>query len=128
VALELALLSPLPPVRADALLVEQVLLNLVRTAVEAVQGLAPARRKVTIASAPNADGSVTLSVADQGEGVPAEVRERLFQPFVSNKPGGLGLGLSICRSVIESHGGTIRCDRPPSGGARFAFTLPAAPA
>jgi signal transduction histidine kinase len=128
VRLELALAAQLPPVRADALLVEQVLLNLVRNAVEAVQGLAPERRRVTLASGANADGSVTLSVTDLGGGVAPEIQERLFHPFVSDKPGGLGLGLSICRSVIESHGGTISCDRPPAGGARFAFTLPAAPA
>ena len=125
VALELELAPQLPPVRADALLVEQVLLNLVRNAIEAVQGLVPARRRVTIASCAGNDGKVTLSVRDLGVGVAAEFRDRLFHPFVSNKPGGLGLGLSICRSVIESHGGDIRCESAADGTC-FAFTLPAA--
>jgi len=123
VTLELALAPRLPAVRADALLIEQVLLNLVRNAIEAVQGLAPGRRRVTITSVANADGTVALSVADAGDGVAEPLRERLFQPFVSDKPGGLGLGLSICRSVIESHGGAIACEGSASG-TRFAFTLP----
>ena len=128
VTLELALAACLPPVHADALLIEQVLLNLVRNAVDAVQGLAPDRRRVTIATIANADGSVALSVSDLGEGISPEIRERLFDPFVTDKPGGLGLGLSICRSVIESHGGTIGCDNTAAGGARFMFTLPVASA
>jgi len=127
VTLELALAPKLPSVRADTLLIEQVLLNLVRNAIEAVRNLAPARRRVTIASSASADGTITLSVSDLGEGIAEELRERLFHPFVSNKPGGLGLGLSICRSVIESHGGSIRCDGG-AGGTRFSFTLPEASA
>ena len=125
VALEPVLAAQLPPVRADALLIEQVLLNLIRNAVEAVQGLAPARRRVILASQANPDGSVTLSVSDLGGGVAEGIRERLFDPFVTDKPGGLGLGLSICRSVIESHGGSIASESGATG-ARFAFTLPGA--
>src|ERR687895_270880 len=102
-------LSPAPPlVRADRLLIEQAALNLVRNAVEAVQELAPERRRVTVATRVEPDGSGTLEVSDLGEGVPPEVREHLFDAFVTTKRGGLGLGLSICRSVIEAHGGTIR--------------------
>jgi signal transduction histidine kinase len=127
VRLELMLAAQLPPVRADALLIEQVLLNLLRNAIEAVQGLAPERRRVTLASSANADGSVTLSVSDQGEGIAPAIRERLFHPFVTDKPGGLGLGLSICRSVIESHGGTI-VSESAAPGTRFGLTLPAAAA
>ena len=114
-------LSPQPPVvRADRLLIEQAALNLVRNAVEAVQELAPERRRVTVATRIEADGSGTLAVSDLGEGVPADVRERLFEPFITTKRGGLGLGLSICRSVVEAHGGTIRHEE----NSRFAFTLP----
>jgi C4-dicarboxylate-specific signal transduction histidine kinase len=127
VTLEFALATKLPAVRADALLIEQVLLNLVRNAIEAVRDLSPARRRVTIASAVDAEGAVALSVSDAGKGLRDEVREQLFHPFVSDKPGGLGLGLSICRSVIESHGGAITCESSHAG-ARFAFTLPAAAA
>jgi len=114
-------LSPRPPlVRADRLLIEQAALNLVRNAVEAVQELAPERQRVTVATRVEDDGSGTLSVADLGDGVPPEARERLFEPFVTTKRGGLGLGLSICRSVVEAHGGTIRHEE----NSRFAFTLP----
>jgi C4-dicarboxylate-specific signal transduction histidine kinase len=118
-------LSPAPPlVRADRLLIEQAALNLVRNAVEAVQELAPERRRVTVATRVEPDGSGTLAVADLGEGVPAEVRSRLFEAFVTTKRGGLGLGLSICRSVVEAHGGAIRHEKSGARGAHFAFTLP----
>jgi C4-dicarboxylate-specific signal transduction histidine kinase len=120
VSFERALSAQPPVVRADRLLIEQAALNLVRNAVEAVQDLPSERRRVTVATRIEADGSGTLSVADLGDGVPAEVRERLFEPFVTNKRGGLGLGLSICRSVVEAHGGTIRHE----ASSRFAFTLP----
>jgi C4-dicarboxylate-specific signal transduction histidine kinase len=115
-----------PVVRADRLLIEQVALNLVRNAVEAVQALPEERRRITVATQVEADGSGTFSVADLGEGVPREAKERLFDPFVTTKPGGLGLGLSICRSVVEAHGGAIRHHANGAGGAVFSFTLPAA--
>jgi signal transduction histidine kinase len=118
-----------PVVRADRLLIEQVALNLVRNAVEAVQALPEARRRITVATGVEPDGSGTFSVADLGDGVPAEARERLFDPFVTTKTGGLGLGLSICRSVVEAHGGRIRHEGGGEhGGAVFTFTLPGAAA
>lgn len=121
----LRVLSREPPVvRADRLLIEQAALNLVRNAVEAVQDLAPERRRVTVATRIEPDGSGTLAVDDLGEGVAPEVASRLFEPFVTNKRGGLGLGLSICRSVVEAHGGAICHEESGQGGARFAFTLP----
>ena len=115
-----------PVVRADRLLIEQVALNLVRNAVEAVQALPDERRCITLATSAEPDGSGTFSVTDLGDGVPDEARERLFDPFVTTKPGGLGLGLSICRSVVEAHGGVIRHRANGRGGAVFAFTLPGA--
>ncbi|HWM44848.1 MAG TPA: ATP-binding protein [Burkholderiales bacterium] len=123
VTFERALSGRPPVVRADRLLIEQAALNLVRNAVEAVQELAPERRRVTVATRVEPDGSGTLSVSDLGEGVHAEVRENLFDAFVTTKRGGLGLGLSICRSVVEAHGGTIRHEEN-ANGARFALTLP----
>ena len=124
-------LSATPPaVRADRLLIEQVALNLVRNAMEAVEALPQERRRITVATRLEVDGSGTLSVSDLGEGVPREAQERLFDPFVTTKPGGLGLGLSICRSVVEAHGGSIRHQlndaRGGPRGAVFAFTLPGA--
>ena len=120
VTFESALSAEPPVVRADRLLIEQAALNLVRNAVEAVQELAPERRRVTVATRIEPDGSGTFAVSDFGEGVPPDVREHLFDAFVTTKRGGLGLGLSICRSVVEAHGGTIRHE----AGSRFSFTLP----
>ena len=118
-------LSQAPPtVRADRLLIEQVALNLVRNAMEAVEALPPERRRIVVATRLEADGSGTLSVSDLGDGVPGEAKERLFDPFVTTKPGGLGLGLSICRSVVEAHGGRIRHQANGERGAVFSFTLP----
>jgi len=85
-----------------------------------VQELEPERRRVTVATRVEADGSGTLAVSDLGEGVPPEVSERLFDAFVTTKRGGLGLGLSICRSVVEAHGGVIRYE----GSSKFSLTLP----
>lgn len=123
VELELRAAAGLPAVRTDRVLAEQVALNLIRNAIEAVQGLERGRRRVTVEIALGADGKAALSVSDLGDGIPEEVRGRLFEAFVSTKPGGLGLGLSICRSVIESLGGEIRCEGVPAG-ARFSFSLP----
>lgn len=126
VALELSCASGVPRVRADRLLIEQVALNLVRNAIESVQALPPERRRVSLATGADAEGRATLSVADLGDGVPGEVHARLFDAFVTTKPGGLGLGLSICRSVIEAHGGFIRYAANGASGARFTFGLPPA--
>ena len=117
--------DPGPRVRADRLLLEQVALNLLRNGIEAVRALPEERRRVSIETAIDAQGRATLTVHDRGEGVAPEVEERLFDPFVTTKAGGLGLGLSICRSVIEAHGGSIEYARDAAnGGARFAFRLP----
>jgi C4-dicarboxylate-specific signal transduction histidine kinase len=125
VALEVSLAPALPPVRTDRVLVEQVALNLVRNAIEAVHGLPPERRRIVVST--HADGeAVRLAVEDAGPGVPDSVAARLFDAFVTTKPGGLGLGLSICRSVIESMGGTIGYENGPGRGARFWFALPPA--
>jgi signal transduction histidine kinase len=126
ITFERRLAGAAPVVRADRLLIEQVALNLVRNAVEAVEALPKERRRITVTTRVEPDGSGTLSVSDLGDGVPAEAKQRLFDPFVTTKPGGLGLGLSICRSVVEAHGGAI-CHQPNGqGGAVFAFTLPSA--
>src|SRR6185503_9754022 len=125
VVIEMELAAGLPTVRTDRLLIEQVALNLVRNAIEAVQHLPAERRRVAISTSADSDRRVTLTVSDHGDGVPVENRERLFEAFVTTKPGGLGLGLSICRSVVESQGGTIDYRPGAGGGARFSFALPA---
>lgn len=124
-AIELNLAPGLPSVLADRVLIEQVVLNLVRNAIEASPpGERPVHR-VCIASEALADGSAVIRVSDSGTGVPEEVHGRLFEAFATTKPGGLGLGLSICRSVVEAHGGSIGHEPNPGGGSVFWFTLPA---
>lgn len=124
VTVEAALAPELPEVRTDRLLLEQVALNLVRNAIQAVEHLPAERRRVRIATAPAGERGIELSVSDRGDGLHPGVRERLFQPFVTTKATGLGLGLSICRSVVESLGGTIRWEAAATQGTRFAFTIP----
>jgi two-component system sensor kinase FixL len=110
----------------DKVQFQQVLLNLVRNADEAMAGCK--RREIFIATAPAADGMVEVSVADTGPGIEAAVRERLFRPFVTTKQGGMGVGLNICRTIVEAHGGRIWVDANEDGGAVFRFTLPASEA
>jgi two-component system sensor kinase FixL len=121
-------LDPAGPVAlCDRVQVQQVVVNLVRNAVEAMRG-AP-RRALVLASraASPAPGLVEVSVADTGPGLRPEVAERLFEPFVSTKRGGMGVGLWICRSIVEEHGGTLSVAANPGGGSVFRFTLPALP-
>ena len=90
----------------DKIQIQQVLLNLMRNAVEAMAD--SARRELTI-SARRAGDMVEISVADTGPGLPEQVRARLFQPFVTTKADGMGVGLSVCRAIVEAHGGELRC-------------------
>jgi two-component system sensor kinase FixL len=110
-------------VLADRVQVQQVLLNLMRNAVEAMED--STTRELTIATAPAQNGSIEISVADSGAGIAPEIAAQLFQPFVTTKRTGMGVGLSISRTIIEAHGGAISA-RPNSGGGMvFSFTLPA---
>ncbi len=108
----------------DKVQVQQVLVNLIRNAVEALEQ-APVRR-LTIAADPIANEMVRISVIDTGPGLDADVESKLFRPFVSTKDAGMGLGLSICQTIIEAHNGTIWLDKPAEGGTAFRFTLAAA--
>jgi signal transduction histidine kinase len=82
-------------------------------------------RKVVIATQSNGDGTVRTSVRDYGAGISEEMRDRVFDPFFTTKNEGLGMGLAIVRSIVESHGGTITIENADGGGARFGFVLPA---
>ncbi|RXF73221.1 PAS domain-containing sensor histidine kinase [Hansschlegelia zhihuaiae] len=109
-------------VLADRIQIQQVLLNLMRNALEAMQDVG--RRQLTVATKSGPDGElVEIGVADSGSGVAEEVAAKLFQPFVTTKSAGMGVGLSICRTIVESHGGRIWVEASQDGGARFAFTL-----
>lgn len=120
----LELAADLPAVLIDRVQIQQVVLNLVRNAIEAME--ASPLRELSIGTAVAEPGWARVSVRDTGPGLSDAVREKLFQPFITTKPSGMGLGLSICRSIIEAHGGAldITADRAP--GAEFVFTVPLA--
>lgn len=136
VRLHLDLPDSLPPVFADRIQIEQVLLNLIRNGLEAVNSQPPGSRTVTLSAARLDPTTLRISVHDNGPGLAEDVQDRLFQPFTSTKTTGMGLGLSISRSIIEAHGGKLWCqnldpEAPslpflPSGGTLFHFTLPVA--
>ncbi len=128
VAIQTSIPFDLPLVRADRMMLEQVLLNLTRNATEAMQDIAPVRRILRIvAGYDRAQSQVTVSVIDQGHGIAQVVAERLFSPFFSTKAEGMGMGLNICRTAIEFHGGTLSHAANPAGGTIFKFALPAQP-
>ena len=109
-------------VLADKVQVQQVLLNLIRNAVDAMESAD--RRELIVTTSPTPDNMVEISVADTGSGISPEVASQLFQPFVTTKSQGMGVGLSISRTIIESHGGSIAQRPNPGGGTVFFFTLP----
>ncbi len=108
-------------VLADRVQIQQVLLNLIRNAIEAMEE-SPVR-ELTVAAAPVGDDMVEISVADTGPGVPAEVSAQLFQPFFTTKAHGMGVGLSISRTIVEAHGGQISVASSPGVGTIFRFTV-----
>jgi two-component system sensor kinase FixL len=108
-------------VLADKVQIQQVLLNLLRNAVEAMEG--SQKRELVVSTASGKDGIVTIGVADTGSGIAPEVMSQLFQPFVTNKRHGMGVGLSISRTIVEAHGGQIEVEPNPGGGTIFRFTL-----
>jgi PAS domain S-box-containing protein len=114
----------LPAVLADPVQIEQVLLNLLRNAIDAI-AIAGGRARLIVLKA-HCEGfhTVQISVADSGPGVVHEVATSLFQPFVTTKPEGMGMGLSISRSIVESHGGRLRMVQSVGSGATFVFDLP----
>jgi PAS domain S-box-containing protein len=116
----------LPPVRIDRTQVEQVIVNLVRNAVEAMAEAGSATRRVTLATTRDGDGRVCVSVSDTGPGVSRQAADHLFNAFYTTKAQGMGMGLSISRSIVESHHGRLDHLPAPGGGATFQFRLPAA--
>lgn len=122
----LDLAPELPPVLADTLQIEQVMLNLLHNAFDAIHHAQRKHREVAIHTTHNGGRRVEVAVTDSGPGVSAEVSERLFDAFYTTKPDGMGMGLSISRSIIESHGDVLRVTTGPGGGAAFRFGLPVA--
>jgi two-component system sensor kinase FixL len=115
--------SGLPPVSIDKVQIQQVMINLLRNATEAM--LDSKTRELAVTTN-REDGFVAVSVADTGAGLPESVRRKLFEPFVTTKHTGLGIGLSICRTIIEAHGGRLWAEPNKGGGTVFRFRLPAA--
>lgn len=118
----------LRPVCADAVQIQQVILNLVRNACESMVGLDPAEREVVVRTAASEAGAVVVTVSDVGSGIKPDVFQRIFEPFYSTKPDGLGMGLTISRSIIDNHGGHLSAGPNPDRGTTFEFVLPAEPA
>ena len=114
----------LPMVEADPIQIQQVLINLVVNAFEAMPETPVSTREVEINTEQNADGAVRVGVRDYGVGISPETRSRLFEQFFTTKAEGLGMGLAIARSIVEAHAGTIDAENAEGGGARFHFTLP----
>jgi two-component system sensor histidine kinase DctS len=123
VRVEVTLGAPDPELRGDPVLLQQVVLNLLRNAMDAMAATAPEAREIWVATEGGAD-AVTVSIADRGAGIPDEVREHLFQPFFTTKAEGMGMGLNICRSILELHGGRVWADPNPGGGTVFRFSIP----
>ncbi|HXI74455.1 MAG TPA: PAS domain-containing protein, partial [Pyrinomonadaceae bacterium] len=122
---ETSLDASLRSIEGDPVQLQQVLLNLVINAFDAMRDTPVSKRKVVIATQSNGDATVRASVRDYGAGISEEMRDRLFDPFFTTKSEGLGMGLAIVRSIVESHGGTITIENADGGGARFGFVLPA---
>lgn len=121
---QLDLAGDLPPVLADSIQIEQVLLNLLHNAGDAMTTTDPGARRLSITSRLTTDGQIEVRVSDTGHGLDAETRDRIFDTFFTTRAGGMGLGLSISRSIIEAHGGQLWADTRPDRGATFCFTLP----
>lgn len=126
VAVAAQLQPDLPSVRGDRVQLKQVLLNIVVNACDAMNDNRPAERSLTIATEAGMQGTVQVSVADRGGGIQPALIERLFEPFVTTKAKGLGLGLSICRSIVTAHSGRLWAANNPDRGATFWVTLPVA--
>ena len=113
-----------PMILADKSQIQQVLLNLILNAIDAMADNTPDKRKITLRTE-NIDGFIRLSVCDIGPGISEDSFEKIFDPFYSTKTSGLGMGLAVCKTIIKEHGGSIRAENSPQGGAIFSFELKA---
>jgi C4-dicarboxylate-specific signal transduction histidine kinase len=125
VTLQRELAPSLPAVRGDLVQLQQVLLNLIVNACDAMGACEPRDRKLTIATTRDDVGFVQVSVSDCGHGIAPNQLDRLFEPFYTTKAEGLGLGLTICRSIVAAHGGKLAAMNNATGGARLCVSLPA---
>lgn len=126
VAIEIHASPDLPHVYVDEVQIEQVLLNLLRNAVDAMKGENVMQPSISIEAHEFGVDRIEICVSDNGPGVPVDAREKIFQPFETSKPNGMGLGLAISRTIVQAHGGELRLSPARLGGATFAFDLPIA--
>lgn len=124
VSLETRFEADLPPIAADRIQLQQVLLNLVINGCEAMESAQADGRRLAVSTAGAPGGGVDITVTDAGPGIPLDRLEQIFEPFVTTKPQGLGLGLAICRSIVTVHGGRLHAFNPAEGGASFRLSLP----
>ena len=125
VSLQTELEDGLPLVNGDRVQLQQVILNLIVNAIQAMDNVAKGSRNVVITTAQAEPDGVLVAVKDSGPGLAADSLERVFDPFYTTKPGGLGMGLSICRSIIEAHAGRLWVTPNQPRGAIFHFAVPA---
>ncbi|MBN9272000.1 MAG: GHKL domain-containing protein, partial [Mesorhizobium sp.] len=125
VSLAIDLADELPPVQVDPVQIQQVILNLVVNAIEAVSAQPTPSRAVEISTSVVPAGQVIVTVSDSGGGLGSAEQDRLFDAFYTTKPDGMGMGLAISRSIVESHGGRIWAGAAGGRGAAFSFSLPA---
>lgn len=123
IRIEANLPDALPPIQADPVMIEQVLLNLIRNGMDAMAAMPPAARKLHI-TACISEGMIQVSVADEGAGISPDIAARLYAPFFTTKAEGMGMGLNICRSIVELHRGRLWFETNPGGGTLFHFSLP----
>lgn len=126
VSIQLALTDSLPPAMVDKILIEQVMVNLARNAIEIMVEHRAAGPVLSITSQLDGNDMIKISVCDTGPGMPPELMERLFEPFFTTKSNGIGVGLSLSRSIVEAHGGRLTSRRNPGAGMTFQFTVPIA--
>jgi signal transduction histidine kinase len=118
--------TDVPEIYADRTQLQQVILNLVRNSIDAMGRMSPHARRLRLTTSLNEQSSVVLCVQDSGPGIAVENTDRVFDPFFSTKPSGMGLGLSICRTIVEEHAGSLRLAKTDSDGCIFEIALPTA--
>ena len=114
----------LPKIMVDAVQIQQVILNLIRNGIDAMMNMEQYDEGISVSVSKSENHNVTIAVTDHGSGITEEAEKMIFQPFFTTKSSGMGLGLAICRSIIESHGGVLNFTKNPSGGTTFFFTVP----
>jgi signal transduction histidine kinase len=127
VSFELQLADDLPDIPVDGIQVQQILTNLIQNAFDALSTIEPYRRRVRLTTRLARTGGVEVRVADTGPGISPEDAERLFEPFVTTRAEGTGMGLAIARNIATAHGGSLRVEPRSEGGAVFQLLLPLEP-